>query len=179
MVTYGKNITIWIFEPRHLVTCGCCPNAKFVILNKRIFFEGNASFAQPSDDRFDVLHFPAQNGALGWSEILDFCNPNLVPADAHDQRILIDAHKLKSKLAFIKSPRFVVIPCGNKAALAPSGIALAQMKTCSNSTDMRVSLVPLRPQSRLRAEWPPTLPWRPSIHGLRHLKLTLVCIAVT
>lgn len=115
MLTYGKNITIWIFEPRHLVTCGCCPNAKFTILNKRIFFEGNASFAQPSDDRFDVFYFPAQNGALGWSEVLDSCNPNLVPADAHDQRILIGAHKLKSKLAFIKSPRFVVIPCGNKA----------------------------------------------------------------
>src|SRR5262249_27163848 len=138
MLTYGKNIAIWIFEPRHLIPCGCCPNSKFTILNKRIFFEGNASFAEPSDDRLDVFYFPAQNRALGGSEILGLCNPYLVPADAHDQRILIHAHKLKSKLAFIESPRLVVIPGGDKAnylpwsqhlcppaPLRPSGITLA------------------------------------------------------
>jgi len=115
MLTDGKDIAIWIFEPRYLVTRRSCPDSKLAILHEGILFQNNASVSEPSDDRFDIFHFPAQDRALQRSEIWDFCNPNLMPSDAHDQCVLIEAYKLTSEVSSIEGTRLVVILGGNKA----------------------------------------------------------------
>src|SRR5208283_3872839 len=115
MLTDGKDIAIWIFEPGYLVTRGSRPDSKLMILNEGILFQDNAFVLEPSDDGFDIFYFPAQDRALQWREIWDFCNPNLVPAHAHDQCELIEAYKLKSELSFIEGARLVVILGGNEA----------------------------------------------------------------
>src|SRR5215469_13950512 len=114
MVAYGKNVAVWIFEPRYLVTRGRCPNSEFTILNKGILLESNPFIPKPGCHRFDVFDFPAEDGALQWRETRDLRNANHVPAGIHDQGILIQTHKLKSKLIFIEGTRLVVIPCRNK-----------------------------------------------------------------
>ncbi|PYV90381.1 MAG: hypothetical protein DMG90_09390 [Acidobacteria bacterium] len=82
MLTYGKDIAIRIFKPCHLVTSGRCPNSKFAIFDKGVFFQGNAAILQPSDDRFYILDFPSQDRALRWREFGTFvirmrCPPTL------------------------------------------------------------------------------------------------------
>src|SRR5712691_7864021 len=72
MLTYGKDIAIRIFEPCYLVTIGCCPNSKFAVLHKGIFFRGNTAIPKPNDDRFNVVDFPSEDRALQWREIRDF-----------------------------------------------------------------------------------------------------------
>ena len=114
MLTYGKDMAIRISEPCYLLTIGGCPNSKFAVLHKGMFFRGNTSIPKPSDDRFNVLDFPSEDGALQWREIRDFCNSQAVPADAHHQRVLIEAHKLEFQFTFIEGPRLVVILCENK-----------------------------------------------------------------
>ena len=83
-------------------------------MNKGILLEENSLVPKPGGYRFDVLHFPAENGALQGGEIRDFCEADLVPTDAHYQRILVQTHKLKPKLVFIKGARLVVIRGRNK-----------------------------------------------------------------
>src|ERR1700730_9013924 len=108
-----------MFKPSDLVTTRSCPNAEFPVLNKRIIFQANPSFQKPGGDLGDVSYFPAQDRTLEGREIRDLCNPNLVPAHAHDQCILVEAHKLKSKLLFIESSGLVVIGCWNKTHHLP------------------------------------------------------------
>src|SRR3984893_13458346 len=115
VLTDGKDIAIWIFEPRNFVTRRSCPDSELAILHEGILFQDNASVPEPSDDGFDIFYFPAQNRALQWSEIWDFCNPNLMPSDAHDQCVLIEAYKLTSEVSSIEGTRLVVILGGNKA----------------------------------------------------------------
>src|SRR6266403_5289689 len=98
MLTDGKDIAIWVFERRYLVARERCPNSKLAILNEGILFQNNAFVLEPSDDRFDIFYFPAQDRPLQWSEIWNLCNPNLVPSDAHDHCVLIKAYKLTSKV---------------------------------------------------------------------------------
>src|ERR1700687_5745502 len=69
MLTDRKDIAIWIFEPRYLVTGGSGPDSEFTILNEGILFQDNAFVPEPRDDGFDIFYFPAQNRALQWSEI--------------------------------------------------------------------------------------------------------------
>src|SRR3984893_6223651 len=109
MLTDGEYIAVWIFEPRYLVTRGSCPDSQFAILHEGILFQDNASVPEPSDHGFDIFHFPAQDRALQWNEIRDFCNSNLMPSDAHDQCVLIEAYKLKSEVSSIEGTRLVVI----------------------------------------------------------------------
>jgi len=119
MLTDRKDIAVWIFEPRYLVTRGSCPNSKVTILNEGILFHDNALVLEPSNHRFDILNFPAKDRALQWSEIGDFCNPNPVPSDTHDQGVLIEAYKLKSEISFIEGARLVIILCGTKPTIFP------------------------------------------------------------
>src|SRR5271170_5520168 len=115
MLTDGKDIAVRIFEPRYLITRGSCPDSKLTILNEGILFQDNASVTEPGRNRLDIFYFPAEDRALQWSEIRNFCNPDPVPSGAHDQCVLIDAYKLKSELSFIEGARLFVILCGNKA----------------------------------------------------------------
>src|SRR5215472_8307632 len=114
MLAYREDVTVRILKPRYLVTGGRRPNPELTILNKGILLQGNPSVRKPGCHGFDVLHFPAEDGALEWGEIRDLGNPDHVPAGVHDQRILIQTHKLKFKLIFIKGTRLVVIPSRNK-----------------------------------------------------------------
>jgi hypothetical protein len=85
MLTHGKDIAIRIFEPRYLNTCGRRPNSEFTILSERILFEVHAPILKPGRDRPEIVDFPAQDRALKWGEVRHFGDPNLVPADTHDQ----------------------------------------------------------------------------------------------
>src|SRR6266700_4190302 len=109
MLTDRKDIAIWIFEPPYLVTRGSRPNSKLTILNEGVLFQDIAFVPEPSDHGFDIFYFPAQDRTLQCSEIRDFCDPNLVPSDAHDQCVLIDAYKLKSEISFIEARAY--LPC--------------------------------------------------------------------
>ena len=111
MLTDRKDIAIWIFEPPYLVTRGSRPNSKLTILNEGVLFQDNAFVPEPSDHGFDIFYFPAQDRTLQWSEIRDFCDPNLVPSDANDQCVLIDAYKLKSEISFIEGTRLPPLLC--------------------------------------------------------------------
>ena len=127
MLTDRKDIAIWIFEPPYLVTRGSRPNSKLTILNEGVLFQDNAFVPEPSDHGFDIFYFPAQDRTLQWSEIRDFCDPNLVPSDANDQCVLIDAYKLKSEISFIEGTRLPPLLCLfekneiERARAAPSG----------------------------------------------------------
>jgi len=44
MLTYRKHVPIGVFEPGHLLARRCSPDAKFLVLNKRIFLEDDAAF---------------------------------------------------------------------------------------------------------------------------------------
>src|SRR5580700_1382427 len=111
----AENTVVRIFEPRDLVAAGRGPNAEFLILSERIFLEGDAAIFQPVCDRSDVFHFPAEDGALKRGKVRDFCDANLVAADAHDQCKLIEADEFATKFAFVESARFVIVLCGDEA----------------------------------------------------------------
>src|SRR6516225_8033833 len=114
MLAYGKDVAVRIFEPCYLVAVGRGPDSEFAVLHKGILLESNALFPEPSGHRLDVRHLPAEDSTLQGGEIRQLGNADHVPSGVHDQRVLIQAHKLKSKLIFIKGTRLVVIARGNE-----------------------------------------------------------------
>src|SRR6267142_4809397 len=115
MLAYGKYIAIGIFEPGYLAAVGGGPNTEILVLGEGIFFGGNAVVPEPGGDRLDVFDLPAKDGTLQGSEIRDLGDPHHVAADVHDQSKLIKTYELKSKLAFIKGSRSLVVLCGDEA----------------------------------------------------------------
>ena len=111
----GEDVAVGVLEPGYFAAVGGGPDAEGLVLGEGILFRGDAAVAEPGGDGFDVFDLPAEDGALQWSEIGNFCDANHVAADVHDQGELIEAYELKSKLAFVEGPRFVVVLCGNEA----------------------------------------------------------------
>src|ERR1700694_4057176 len=102
MLADGKDVAVGVFEPGDLAAIRGGPDAEGLVLGKGILFRGNAAVTEPGGDGFDVFDLPAEDGALQRREIRDLCDANHEAAGVHDQGILIEAHELKSELAFIK-----------------------------------------------------------------------------
>src|SRR6266496_1303824 len=104
-----EHVSVRILEPGDLGAAGRDPDAAFLVRDERVFLELDAARAQSVNRGLNVVHFPAKDGALQWSEARHFGNPNVVPADPHDQRELIEADKLEAELALVKLPRLAVV----------------------------------------------------------------------
>ena len=91
------------------------PDSQFLILGEGKFLGRNFLSLEPFGDCFNVLDFPAQNGALQGSEVGNFGYADHVATDAHDQRELIEAYKLESQFSFIEGAGSGVVFCWNKS----------------------------------------------------------------
>src|SRR5271156_3257589 len=110
----AQYVAVWILEPGDLITAWGGPNAEFAILDERVLFDFHAPLRKPACDGFDVFDFPSEDGGLQGSEIRDFCDPNFVPSDAHDERIRIETHEFATELALIECPRPFVVAGWNE-----------------------------------------------------------------
>src|SRR5208282_3805234 len=109
VLRHAQNISVRILEPRHFASTRRGPNPAFFVLHERVFLKDHAALHEPIHDRFDVVHLPAQHGALQCRERWNLRDPDHALARLHHQRKLVKAHKLESQIALVKRARLVVI----------------------------------------------------------------------
>lgn len=114
MLAHGQDVAVRIFKPRDFSAAGCIPDSELLILDKRVFLEDNTSFFKPSDDRFDVLYFPAEYGVRRGLEVLSFRNSNHCAVGFHHQGIRVIAHEFKPQPVLVKSPGRLASVVGTK-----------------------------------------------------------------
>jgi hypothetical protein len=76
----GKNISIWILEPRHRVSGRRIPNPSLLVLDEGILFRLHALSAEPRHNGLYVVDLPSQNRALRGLECLRLRNANHIRA---------------------------------------------------------------------------------------------------
>ena len=110
MLADREEIAVGIFEPGDFAAVGSGPDAEFLILGERKFFEGDAAIAKPFRGGGDVVDFPAKSGALARRVMrADFADANVMAADKDDESELIEADKFEAELIDVKGARGVVI----------------------------------------------------------------------
>src|SRR2546422_7875993 len=119
MLADGEDVSVRVFEPGDLVAAGRSPDAAFLVLDEGIFFEHNSALCEQVDDAFDIGDFPAEDGAPQRSEVRNLRNADLVAADFHHQRKLIEAYELAAEGTFIEGPRLLIVLRERKANHLP------------------------------------------------------------
>jgi hypothetical protein len=114
MLSYGQDVALRIFEPRHFVAAGSRPTSEFTVWRERILFQVDAAIFEPGSRRLDVLHFPAKDRAWQWRKIGIFVIRILWPPTLITKAKLLLTHKNRLQFAFVESPGVVVVLCGNE-----------------------------------------------------------------
>ena len=115
MLRHGQNVSVGIFEPCDLLSCGSGPDSKVVLLEESEYLETDPFLLETPYYVFNIRDLPAENGELRRLELGRLRHPDHDSIRIHHEREAIIFYKTKSEHAFVKGSGLVGVPGGNES----------------------------------------------------------------